>query len=363
MNANTCSIEDVINTLDPNYRLSGYLSLRGHVAYKAAKLAGQYLAKSAKIIFDMARAAHELDSDAPLTRDDIFNIHTFGQAMAHIRGQEIEDLLLDEAGLSVTHDMLHTLRQLVAYANKLNYDMQDMVDPNGTRRLERGFKMRGVYFNETEKFESWQNSVQLLADADSKNKLAASTYAEYAATIDNPDWRLTEAEWNAAQDEGQNLYGSFGADIVSFLMDLGDDECQFDELDIRSQIAAIENMRGKIGKLTDSALRSVKYNRDIGRDDKVAEATKIKGMIKGFDQAFCNMLDSSRYANHTEFMYNYSPKREGATPSAPIGRRMIAKTEERLARAATARVDDKTAHHINGTYETEYLADLKSDVV
>lgn len=328
---NTMTIEDVINTIDTRYQLSLYLKLRGHLAYKAAKLAGQFLVKQAKVVFDN-RSAHGLD-----------HLDTFNAAMGYVRGQATEGELMEGAGMEAAADMISTLRGLVEYSNKLNFDMQELVDPSGMKRYEQGFKARGVFFDETQQRDSWVNSVKLLAEGE-RDRLV-ETYDEYLASVDDPKWALTNTEWSAAQEQEENLWGAYEADIVELLMDFGDEECDFDGMDVRSQIGAIENMRGKIGACVDSVLKSVKYNRDLDRSGKIAEATKLKGLINGFNGLFCDMLDSSRYANHHEFMYNYMPS--GSAPAAPITRKIKARREELAARAPDARVDDKTAESIN----------------
>lgn len=308
MNANTCSIEDVIATLDEKFRLSPYLKLRGHISFKAAKLAGQFLAKHAKLLKDDTEHA-ELD--------------TFNKAMAYLRGQPGEDLLMREMGMAGESDMYATLKSLVLYANKLNFDMQELVDPTGNKRNDPTWKARGVYFTEAQQCQSWADSAKLLAEGD-KDDAFAGTYAEYCAAVANPEWQLTEAEWKATQENDNSLYNEFSDNIVDLLMDVGEDECDFDELPVRAQIAAIENMRGKIPSMIESAMRSFKYDRS-DKATKLAEASKIKGLINGFNQLFCAMLDSARYASFSEFMYNYIPQGKA---SAPVTRRMVARREK-----------------------------------
>ena len=327
---NTMTIEDVIATLDPQYRLSPLLKLRGHIAYRAAKLAGQYLVSMVKRVYDN-KSAHGLE-----------HIDTFNEMFEELRSVDIENHLLESAGMEVQKDMFTTLRELVLYGNKLNFDMQDLVDEGGTKRNKAGFKVRGVFFTEGEQEDSWHNSVGLLADP--KDDFDTETYAEYAAKIDNPDWRLTEAEWIAAQAQDDNIWKTYGADIVNLLMSFGSDEGTFDELSERSQIAAIENMRGKIGRCIESAMQSIKYSK-LDRAGKIAEASKLKGIINSWDGEFCKMLDSSRYANFAEFMYNYMPAREDSgVRNAPVSRRITARTESK---PFNGRVDDLTARSVN----------------
>lgn len=310
-NANTRSIEDVLYTIDTQYRLSPYLKLRGHISFKAARLAGMYCAQQAKLIKDSAE-------------ENNVGIDTFAQAMATVRGRTTDDILLNEMGMESDQDSLwNNIKALVMYANKLNFDMQELVDPTGNRRNDKHWKARGVYFNEAQQRQSWMDSLGLIAEG-SKSE-ATETYAEYAAGIDNPDWALTEAEWTAQQVDDNSLYADYKDVIADLIVDIGDDECDFDEMPVRTQIAAIENMRGKVGSMIDSAMKSFKYSRD-DKTTKTREATNLKGLILGFDPMFCEMLDSARYANHTEFMYNYIPT---AKASAPVTRRMIARNEKK----------------------------------
>jgi hypothetical protein len=340
MSANTLTIEDVINTVDTRYQLSLYLKLRGHIAYKAAKLAGQFMAKQAKIIYDNRQE---------------FGIDTFNQAMAYVRGEDGEVEIMSEAGMDVApmQSMYNTLRGLVEYSNKLNFDMQELVDPSGMKRYDQGFVVRGVFFDEAQQQASWVNSVKLLAEGD-RDRLV-ETYTEYLSSVDDPKWALTEAEWNMANAQEENIWANYNQDIVGLLMDIGDAECEFGDMDVRSQIGAIENMRGKIGACIESVLKSVQYNRELDRSGKVAEATKLKGLINGFNGVFCDMLESSRYANHHEFMYNYVPR--GTTVVVPVTRKVRAKREA-IIDSSIGRVDDKTAESINESIEA-----MESDVI
>lgn len=343
MNANTMTIEDVLNTVDTRYRLSLYLKLRGHIAYKAAKLAGQYVMKTAKAY-----------SDAMRTEDGSADIMTFNEAAGYLAGQDGEDEILRGAGMEVQRDMRETLQGLVEYANKLNYDMQELVDPTGTAHLERGFAVRGVYFDEAGQRASWENSVQLLAEP--TRDVLNETYEAYCASVEDKRFMLTEAEWTATQTEDDNFWKTNGDIVVDVLMNIGEEEREFGDMDVRSQIGAIENMRGKIGACIDSCLKSVKYNRDIAATDRVAEATKIKGLVTGFNELFCDMLESSRYANYHEYMYNYMPRSQ--TMAKPVTRRMVARQQADERRAMTARLPDKVCESINASIE-----EMESDVI
>ena len=311
MNANTMSIEDVIKTIDVKYQLSPYLKLRGHISFKAARLAGMFCAKQAKLIKDSAD-------------ENNVGIDTFAQAMATVRGRASDDIILTEAGMeSDQDDLWNTIKGLVMYANRLNFDMQEVVDPTGNKRNDPHWKFRGVYFNEVQQRQSWLDSLALIAEGNATDGM--DTYAEYLAKVDNPKWALTEDEYNAQQVDDNSLYADYNQVIADLIIDIGDDECYFDELSPRTQIAAIENMRGKVPSMIVSTMKSLKYERG-DKAQRTQEATKLKGLISvGFDELFCAMLDSSRYANFTELMYNYIPTSKA---SAPVSRRMIARNEK-----------------------------------
>lgn len=327
---NTMTIEDVINTLDPQYRVSPLLKLRGSVAYRAAKLAGQYLVSRTKAMFDN-RSEHGLS-----------HIDSFNEMFAELRCGDFNNELLESAGMEPQKEMFDTLRELVLYANKLNFDLQDLVDEGGIKRIRPGFKVRGVAFTEGDIEDGWRNSVMLLADP--QDDFDTETYAEYAAKIENPEWRLTEAEWIAAQAQEDNIWKTYGEDIVELLLSFGNDEGTFDELSLRTQIGLIENMRGKIERCVDSAMKSIKYSK-LDRAGKIAEASKLKGLINGWDKEFCKMLDSSRYAGLEEFMYNYTPNRgDNGARNTPVSRRITARNENK----PVGRVSDTVARSLNG---------------
>jgi len=374
--------EDVINTLDTNYRLSGYLKLRGHISYKAAKLAGQYMAKEAKALMD---AASESGIDA------------FNAAMGQVRGLDTDNILLDEMGLEAHTEetLFETIRSLVLYANKLNFDIQKLYDPSGKLREDPTFKKPGVFFDEDGRKDSWAASVKLVAnkdqdkDADEKykryvndfkliTKTAADQktdkvelvaylasrktefldrpswdYKQYFDSVENKEWALTREEWDLQNDGSENeLFVKFEDHIVELLLDFGGDEGYFDNLPTRTQIAAIENMRGKIPELLTSALKSVKFARGVL--NRNTEATTVKGLVGGFNKMFCSMLSSSRYANHTEFMYNFAPVKMSAD-NKPVSRRMIARNED----AARALNNTRKVE----TVKAEDFLELESDVV
>jgi hypothetical protein len=306
------SIEDVIQTLDPQYQLSSYLKLRGHISYKAAKLCGQYMAKTAKLIADSEETT----------------IDSFNAAMGHMRGQHSEDLLMNEMGMAEPSDMWATVKAMVLYANKLNFDMQALVDPTEKLRNDPTWKFQGVFFTEEQQRKSWVYSLKLISEADDSDALQG-TYEEYAAAVANPEWLLSKEEWALQQEDDNTLFEEFAPHIVDRIMEIGFEECDFDELPIRTQIAAIENMKGKVPSIFESALKSVKYNRDIPKERKVAESTTVKGLVNNFTKLFCAMLDSTRYEGYEEFMYSYIPNRAAAT-DAPVTRRMITRSENTL---------------------------------
>ena len=344
MNANTMSIEDVIQTLDTRYQLSPYLKLRGHISYKAARLAGMYCAQQAKLIKD---SQDENNCD----------IDTFAQAMATVRARSTDDILLNEMGMESDQDSLYnTIKGLVMYANRLNFDMQEIVDPTAKKREDAHWKQRGVYFTEAQQRQSWLDSLALIAEGN-KTDAGMETYAEYVAKLDNPKWALDEEEWAAQQVDDNSLYADYNDVIADVLIDIGNDECYFDEMPIRAQIAAIENMRGKIPSMLESALKSLKYER-LDKTQRTLEASKLKGLITiGFNELFCSMLDSSRYANHIEFMYNYIPTR--TTASAPVTRRMVARNERA---EASAIINGKRSDEEMAKANDDFL-EMESDVV
>jgi len=333
--ANFTDIEDVINTLDEHYRVSSYLKLRGHISYKATKLAGMFLAK-------LGKAYGESEG-----------IDKFTEAMEALRGMHADDILKEAMGMENGEDMYETIRSMVLYANKLNFDLQELVDPTGKKRKDATFKFPGVTFSKGARRAGWVSSVKLVAEQEKANSMAKGTYADYVASIDNPEWTLSEEEWNQQQVVDTTMFDSYDGNIVDLIMDLDDGECTFDHLPIRTQIAAIENMRGKLPDILAKALKSVRYNREV--TDKIAEASKVKGLVSGFDKMFCAMLSSSRYANFTEFMYNFIPTGSYGADDAPETRQMLAR-EERV-------TDNKLRNMKTNVHSVEDFLDLESDVV
>ncbi len=331
MNANTMSIEDVIKTLDVEYQLSPFLKLRGHISWKAAKLAGIYAAKQAKII-------RESEGNCGLD--------TFNAAMAAVRGFDADDEILTEAGLhSDQYELWETIRGLVMYSNRLTYEMQAIVDPTGKKQENANWKVNGVYFTDKQQIESWRSSIQLVAN-DKDDPQEFKSYADYVKKVlndrkqtvkslaeyidevkaDGTDWLLSEEKFLEQMKNDSTLYTDHEAVILDLLLSIGSEECYFDELPIRTQIAAIENMRGKINSIVESLGKSISI-RFHDKNARVMESTKVKGLVTvGFEQMFCQMLESSRYANYAEYMYNYIPNAMAAN-AKPITRAMIARNE------------------------------------
>jgi len=298
------------------------LKLKGHVSYAATRLCGMYLAKTAKAI-----AAQDVTEGKTIDK--------FNAAMGYLRSQPDEDLLMEEMGLEVNSGMWATIKAMVCYVNKLNFDLQDLLDPptndcpQGPRRLkDKNVKLGfGVTVNHDQRKENWQEGMKL-HQAEEKEDLDTDTYEQYLEELKDVegDSKLTEAQWIAAQIEDSNLWDDHAAVIVDALMAAcdGREECEFDELPIRTQIAAIENMRGKIPSIIDATLRRVGSNRTLSKSEKTVEMTKQKCLVNGFDKLFIEMLGSSRYANFTEFMRTFSPTREGTVVES---RQMKAKIE------------------------------------
>lgn len=346
MNANTTTIENIIDQLDVQYRLSPYLKLRGTVAYRAAKLAGMVLTKQAKLTREaFGGTFDEVMRTSPI---DVINTHDSIE-----RGEFDEAELLGEMGLGVS-DMYDQLKAMVMYSNKLNFDMLELVDPSGKRRMEPGAKFTGVYHTDRTQRESWLSSARLHAEA--KDEIETATYAEYVGKIDDERFVISEEQWNALQaDDSASLFETYAEQIVDLIIGVGDDECEFDDLPIRTQIGLIESMRGKLDSIKESCVKSVKYSR-LDKAAKIAEASKLVGLIGGMDRQLCDMLDSSRYANYAEFMYSYVPNAGEVQASQVKARRVIVKAQP------VGRVSDRMAQFENGATrdELEDFGDLES---
>lgn len=332
MNANFNTPEDIINQLDVQYRLNGFLKLRGGVAYRAAKLAGMYAAKGSKLLKEACGYTFE----EAMKNMSSFDVANTLDGME--RSEDDEAQLLTKMGLEA-NDMYTTLRALVQYSNKLNFDMLDMVDPSGKKRYESGNKFHGVYHTDQAQADSWANTIKLHAEAE--DPLVTETYEEYVAKVADERFTLTEEQWAAAQDEGENLYDKYADQILDVILAIGDDEREFDDLPVRAQIACIESLRSKVSSMEDSAVRQVKFMR-ADKATKIAEASKVIGIIRGFDRQFCDMLDSTRYANYAEFMYGYIPNNHSVAPAQIKAHRVLVKIQP------VGRVSDKVAQIENG---------------
>ena len=332
MNANFNTPEDIINQLDVQYRLNGFLKLRGGVAYRAAKLAGMYAAKGSKLLKEACGYSFE-EAMKNMNSLDVTNVL---DGMERSEGDEAQ--LLTEMGLEVS-DMYTTLKALVMYSNKLNFDMLDLVDPSGKKRHESGAKFIGVYHTDQAQAASWANTIALHAEA--ADPLVTETYAEYVAKGEDERFTLTEEQWAAVQEDDENIYAKYAEQILEIILTIGDGEYEFDDLQARAQIACIESMRSKVQSMQDAAVKQVKFMRS-DKATKIAEASKVVGIVNGFDRQFCDMLDSSRYMNYAEFMYNYIPNNHSVSP-AQIKERRVTIKQQRV-----GRVSDKDAQLING---------------
>lgn len=312
MHANTCTPEDIINQMDTQYRLSPYLMLRGSAAYTTAKLAGIYLMKAAKLLKDTNTLA------------------SFEDALAAVRGEEFSDQIAEMMGLAKSPDLLLTIQKLAGYTNKLNYDMHELVDPTGRMREDTDkAKVTGVFFNEHQQRLSWLNSLELVAATDSDDG-DQETYEEYVKKVDDKRFALSPKEYADLCADAVPFHKKYSAEIAAFLMEFGDDENDFDELPLRTQITIIEKMRGKIPAMKEKALKTVKFT-TRSKSERTNEGSKMKGLIDSFDKDFTNMLDSSRYAGLEEFMFAYIPERTASTvKSKGTTRRIIAKQEDKV---------------------------------
>ena len=332
MHANTNTPEDIINQLDVQYRLNGFLKLRGGVAYRAAKLAGMYAAKGSKLLKEACGYSFE----EAMKNMNSFDVANTLDGMQRSEGDEAQ--LLTEMGLEV-NDMHTTLKALVMYSNKLNFDMLDFIDPSGKKRYESGAKFTGVYHTDQAQAASWANTIALHAEA--ADPLVTETYAEYVAKVEDERFTLTEEQWAAVQEDGENIFAKYAEQILDVILAVGDDECEFDDLPVRAQIVCVESMRSKVQSMQDAAVKQVKFMR-TDKAAKIAEASKVVGIISGMDRQFCDMLDSARYANYAEFMHNYIPNNHSVSPAQIKERRVTIKQQP------VGRVNDKVAQLMNG---------------
>ena len=347
------SPDELIETLESEYRMTPMLMLRGHIAYKAALQMGQYLAK------------HE----------DLYdNMHPQDAAQAK-RGDTDSQALMEEAGMDAKDTWYNDICGLVAYANKLTFDMQNLDDPNQTKRIEPSYKRMGIWFNQIQRRENWAEIVKLVAT--SQTEQPVETYAQYLEAfkglteplsevewtereymayvnkLDSPEFALSKKSWLNIRTNHESMYKKFDTQIVDALMDIGYDEGDFDELSIRNQIACIENMRTKIDRMCEAAAKSVNFKRGFTLEQKTLEASAVVGLIRSFDKQMCEMLNHSRYANHAEFMRNFIPN---APKSEIISRRMIMKNEAALM-ASKPKLSDEDMAKANSDF-----LDMENDI-
>jgi hypothetical protein len=345
---NTVSLEEVFNEIPTQHRLSAMLKIRGTVAYRAARLAGMWMAKRAKAIKD----ASEDTTFGQAMEGIVNNVYVWSQSTLMERGEEHEREVLSETGIGHAQDtdMLLQVGKLVRYANKLNFDNLDLVDPSGKRRYEAGVKFLGVYHDDHTQREAWANTVGLLAVP--RDELDCVSYAEYVSKMEGEGlFVLTEAEWTEMTQES-NLYMTYTDQIVDCLLQFGDDEGEFEDLNERTQISLIEIMRGKLPDVAEKVVRSVKYDRKLNAPQRVAEASKLKGLVLGLDEYLRQMLDLPRYRPFAEFMYSYVPGGVAPLPEQVKVRRAIIKAQP------AGRVDDVQAQRENGVPEEEIEREL-----
>lgn len=340
MHANTCTPEDIINQLALSYRMSPYLKLRGHVAYRTAKLAGQYLAKAAKLL------------------NEAEGFDDFTVALESVRSDEFSTQIAEMMSLNGSPDMLETIQTMVGYANKLNFDLQDIVDPTESiRENPQTAKAVGVYFTEDQQRTSWLSSIRMVAESE-KDVEPFDSYEEYKAKVEDKKFLLTEDEYKDQCTSSTPLHETYEAEILDFIMAFGQNENDFDMLPKRAQITVIESMRSRIPSMRESALKSAKYAKG-SKVEKILEASAVKGLVNSFDQQFTDMLDSSRYAGMEEFMWNHTPNRGDKKPSAVVTRRIVAKQETKLAaQERNKKMSDNQLAAYEKQLEAEGLASL-----
>lgn len=301
---NTRSVEDVLNQIELDYRLVPLLKLKGTVTYMATRLVIMYLAKTAKVLADNKTEGHPLDD--------------FASAMAYLRSQPDEDLLMEQMGLEVNTGMWATAVALIKYSNKLNMLLQDVMDPPttgfpmGRKRTQEGARWKpgfGITTTALGRKQQWTEGLRFHKDPE--DPLAAETYEDFVALTKgedpNGDFVLSRAEWEATQTD-TSLATDYSDTIVDVLMNAADgtDEADFDELPERTQIALIEKMRTKLPDMVVSAFKRINTSQRT-KSEKAAECMKQRGLIMSLDSQLIDMLDSPRYAPFVEFMYSYQP--------------------------------------------------------
>lgn len=360
MHANTQTVEDVINTLDTDQRFGPMIKLKGFVAFKAMTLASQYMMKTAKIIADQDK------------NDDVKNIDKFNAAMAIIRSQPDEDALMAQMGLEVNTGMWSTVQKLIGYANKLNYDCQDLLDPRsdqwpeGEKRTKEGAKWVPGYGVTNSEGQRRKNMLESLAFR-KENDEATDTTETYESFLQaNPagtDFYLTVEEWSESQVAPDTFFTDHGHTVVDLLMDIGTEEADFDDLPERVQISCIEAMRKKIPAMADKARERVNKRRDLTRTERTLESAKIKGLILGMDKQFTDMLDAPRYINFREFMFNYNPEGQVENEIRSSNERQAAAAARSAERRRNAALHEQAERDAEAKAEAEKLAALKVMVV
>ena len=326
VNANTNSPDQIIKTVDGNYQLSLFMSLRGHIAFKAVAQMGMYIAKQ----------------NAVTNRAKAGDLEGFKLEQESTRGDEIGEQLMHEAGMTVQAqaEWYEDIASLIRYSNKLTYDMQELADPSETKRADPSFKQNGIWFNMDQREESWKDTLKLIAqraaedetygqyaanylgdpkEMQSEDEWLEDAYAAHVKRIGHPAFAMSKPSFIEMAKSHKSVYEKFTPQILEALLDVGTDECDFDELSLRAQIACIENCRDKLERWAETAVKSVRFMNGMTFLEKQGEAATIRGLIlKGFDLEFRAMLSSTRYANLGEFMRNFVP---GTKESAIVSRR------------------------------------------
>lgn len=289
---------NIQEVMGKEYAISPLLKLKGHIAYKAASLMKMAVLQEAKAL-----------------RESGNGIDGFNESMKAILDKRADARWTEMSGTGEEKESLYeTACKLIGYHNELVFVLQDLADPTGMLRNKSGFKFAGVPFREKDYVDSWKGIIEL-HQTNEREEDFEGTYEDYCSSVEG-DFRLTEEEWKEVQSGTEfQPFTEYGEEILSMITNLGfDHTCEFDELPVRAQIAAIENLRRKSDAIVKSTLKSVKYGKDTKtKSEKLAEASKMKGIIKSLDEVLCSMLERPAYKGFEEFMYGYTPERE-ATP-------------------------------------------------
>lgn len=296
---------NIMEVMGKEYSISPLLKLKGHIAYKAASLMKMAVLQEAKQL-----------------RESGNGIDGFNESMKAALDKRADDRWTEMSGTGEVKESLYkTAVKLVGYHNELTFVLQDLVDPSGLQRHKAGFKNIGVAFRENDYVESWKGIIELHKKGEME-KSGERTYEAYCETVEEGDFRLTEQEWKEVQTEDFKPFCEWGDEILSRITCLGfDHTCEFDELPVRAQIGAIENMRRKLGAIKDSTLKRIRFLEGKSQAEKDAEASKMKGIISAsaqkptgasLEETLCSMLERPSYKGYEEFMYEYSPQREAS---------------------------------------------------